>query len=248
MKTTSYLLTALAIIVQVTVSGQTQGNQSKSTNNKNTKKIYTPLNEFNPKTQTATKAQFKEFSFSSSNGETEQVATPAPLAGYNKSLQIKGSTKDVKELLEQTEEMLAIEKQLRDKAKNTTGTEKQKLIEAANVLAKQIEYVQIQASEITGRVNLETFEFNKEIYMLVLSGHNGNENASIVSKQLSQEAEQSIKLAKELRQEAYAMPNNAAKLGTLINAEEKESIAINKQTQAIEVLKKSTGISIIAVK
>ncbi len=248
MKTLSYLLTALAITVQVTVSGQTQGNQSKSSNNKDVKKIYTPLNEFNPKTQTATKAQFKEFSFSSSNGEIEQIATPAPITGYNKSLQIKGNTKDVKELLEQTEEMLVIEKQLREKSKNTSGSEKQKLIEAANGLAKQIEYVQIQASEINGRINLETFEFNKEIYMLVLNGHNGNENVSVVSKQLTQEAEQSIKLAKELRQEAYAMPNNAAKLGTLINAEEKEGIAISKQTQAIEVLKKSTGINVMAVK
>jgi len=244
MKTQTYLLTALAIIIQAMVSGQTQESPSNST-----KKVRAVIGTFNPKTQTAT-TSFKEFSFRSGNDAeiNEPNIQAAPLAGYNKSLQIKGTTKDVKELQEQVEEMQSIEKQLRLKAQSITGAEKQKMLEAANGLAKQIEFVMIQTSEISGRIHLETFEFNKEIYELVLNGYNGNNHGLVVSEELTLEADASIKLAKEMRQEAYAMPNNAAKLGTLMNAEEKETVALTKQAQAIEVLKKSNTNSIIAVK
>lgn len=238
-----YLLTALAITVQAMVYGQTPANQA------NTLKVRPVIGTFNPKTQSAT-VSYKEFSFKSGEESTEQTVQikTSPLSGYNKSLQIKGSVKDVKELLEQAEEMKGIEQQIRKKASQLCGTEKNKLIEVANGLARQIEHVQIQASEINGRINLETFEFNKEVYELVLQSYNGTHYAFAVSEELSLEAEQNFKLAKEMRQEAYAMPSNSGKLGTLMNAEEKEAVALNKQAQAIEALKKSNSNSIIAVK
>lgn len=252
MKTQLQILTALALIIQGMVNGQTQENQASSNKNIQVthKKTYTVLGAYNPKTQTnapvTTSPPITAVSTDHQTVKNNLVVTGS-ISAYNKSLTIKGTAIDAKNLLAQTEEMLSIEKQLRAQAKNKQGEERTKLINSANELSKQIELVNIQASEITGKVNMETFNFNKEIYLALLNDPNVNDNYVEHSTALNSEAEQTIKLAKEMRQEAYAMPSNAAKLGTMLNAEEKENIALNKQKEAINVLTKVSD-AVAAVK
>lgn len=236
MKTHLQILTALALIIQGMVNGQTQGNQAKKISVTD-KKAYVVFGADNTKTQATTKPS----STPASNNPLitkKTLAVSGSISAYNKSLTIKGTANDAKNLLAQAEEMLSIEKQLRKQAKQLKGEERTKLMNSANELAKQIELVNIQASEITGKINKETYDFNSEIYQALLTDPNVNDNFVEHSEKLNAEAEKTIKIAKEMRQEAYAMHSNSAKLGTMLNAEEKESIALNKQKEAIEVLTK----------
>ena len=206
MKTT-FTLIALALTVQVTVCGQTQGNQA-------------------PK-----KSKF------------ENLNVCGSMSAYNKSLQSTSTLEDAKKYTTQAEELQLSEKKLRAQANTKKGQEKAQLIASANKIAKQVESLQIQASEIYGKFNLETFQFVEEVYSALLKDPNVNDNYINRSEQLKLEAEQTLKLAKEMRQEAYAMPNNAGKLGTMQNAEEMEGIALSKQKEAVNILNKVSSVT-----
>lgn len=145
------------------------------------------------------------------------------------------------ELIKQAEELASIEQVLRTSAKTKVGEEKNKLIKSANELRAQAELKQIQASEIAGKLNLEKFNNNKVIFVVLIKKVSANESVVEEAKIINTEAEYSMKLAKEMREEAYAMHNNAAKLGTMSNAEEKETEALNKQDEAINKIKKYTA-------
>lgn len=206
MKTTLTLI-ALALTVQVTVSGQTQGNQA------------------------------------SKNAKFENLSIGSSLSAYNKSLQSTATLEDAKSYQKQSEELQLTEKKLRAQANTKKGQEKAQLIASANKIAKQVELLQIQASEIYGKFNLETFQFVEEVYTILLKDPNVNDNFINRSQQLKSEAEQTLKLAKEMRQEAYAMPNNSGKLGTMQNAEEMEGIALSKQKEAVSILNKMSSVT-----
>ena len=239
MKTQVQILTALALIIQVMVSGQTQGNQVANTKNK----AYVTFGEYNPKTQTSKPIQTKQAppaTVTDQNAIKNNLLVTGSISAYNKSLLVKGTAKDAKNLLAQADEMTQIEKQLRAEAAMKQGAEKAKLLQTASELNKQIEFVQIQASEINGKISIETFNFNRELFLLLIADPSVNDSYADRSEQLGWEAEQIIKLAKEMRQEAYAMPSNSGKLGTMLNAEEKENIALNKQNEAIQILNKKS--------
>ncbi len=236
MRTKLQTLTALALIIQVMVNGQTQDNQVSSG-----KEINVTSKRILPVLGSST-SQNKQTQASAANITIDQhkqnLTTSGSISAYNKSLTIKGSDKDVAQLLAQAEEMMGIEKDLRNKANTKSSQEKIKLIASANELSKQIELVLIQASEIKGKINFETYQFNKEVYTDLMKDPNVNDNFVDYSQELTIDAEKNIKLAKEMRQEAYAMPTAASKLGSLLNAEEKETIALDKQKQAIQNLSK----------
>lgn len=236
MRTKLQTLTALALIIQVMVNGQTQDNQVSSGKEINvTHKRTLPV-------LGSTAPQNKQMQAANATITVDQhkqnLNTTGSISAYNKSLTIKGNNKDVAQLLAQAEEMMAIEKDLRNKANSKSQQEKIKLISSANELSKQIELVLIQASEIKGKINFETYQFNKEVYADLMKDPNVNDNFVEYSEELNLDAEKNIKLAKEMRQEAYAMPTAASKLGSMLNAEEKETIALDKQKQAIQNLSK----------
>ncbi len=206
MKTT-FTLIALALTVQVTVCGQTQGSQASNKN------------------------------------KFENLNVGGSMSAYNKSLQSTSTLEDAKKYTTQAEELQLSEKKLRAQANTKKGQEKAQLIASANKIAKQVESLQIQASEIYGKFNLETFQFVEEVYSALLKDPNVNDNYINRSEQLKLEAEQTLKLAKEMRQEAYAMPNNAGKLGTMQNAEEMEGIALSKQKEAVNTLNKVSSVT-----
>ena len=146
------------------------------------------------------------------------------------------------ELLKQADGLLLIEKSLRREAKTKTGIQKTNLSNSADELVKQAELKQIQASEITGKINVEKFKQNNiTLYTLMDNTDKIDERITIVAEDLNSEAKHAIKMAKEMREEAYSLNNNAAKLGTMNNAEEKETNALNKQDAAISLIKNATA-------
>lgn len=173
----------------------------------------------------------------------ENLNVGGSMSAYNKSLQSTSTLQDAKSYQAKAEELQLSEKKLRAKANTKKGQEKAQLIASANKIAKEVELLQIQASEIYGKFNLETFQFVEEVYTALLKDPNVNDNFINRSEQLRSQAEQTLKLAKEMRQEAYAMPNNAGKLGTMQNAEEMESIALSKQKEAINILNKVSSVT-----
>jgi hypothetical protein len=144
------------------------------------------------------------------------------------------------ELLKQAGELSSIEMALRTEAKTKKGTEKIKMLEAANGIQKQSQLKQIQASEISGKLNLEKFNSNETAFKTLLF-KTTDQDIIIEAQLLNSDAVYSIRLAKEMREEAYSITNTAAKLGTMNNAEEKEFNALNKQGQAINLLKQSSS-------
>jgi len=173
----------------------------------------------------------------------ENLNIGSSTSAYNKSLVSTSTLQDAKAYTAKSEELQLAEKKLRAQANTKKGQEKAQLIASANKLAKEVELLQIQASEIYGKLNLETFQFVEEVYSALLKDPNVNDNFTGRSEQLRSEASQTLKLAKEMRQEAYAMPNNAGKLGTMQNAEEMEGIAISKQKEAINILNKVSSVT-----
>ncbi len=147
----------------------------------------------------------------------------------------------VKELLKQADDLSLIEKTLRKEAKTKQGTEKAQLNKSANDLVKQIEIKQIQASEISGRISVEKFKQNTITLYTLIEKSDINERITNEAKDLNLDATHQIKMAKEMREEAYSMKTNSAKLGTMNNAEEKEISALNEQETAILLIKKSTA-------
>jgi hypothetical protein len=165
------------------------------------------------------------------------------MSAYNRSLLSSATLDDAKYHLLKAEELQLSEKKLRAKANTKKGQEKAKLIASANKLARQVELLQLQATEITGKCNLETFQFMEEVYAALLKDPNVSDNYVQRSENLKRQAEQHLKLAKEMRQEAYAMPNNAGRLGTLLNAQEMEEVALNKQKDAVNTLNKVSSVT-----
>ncbi len=109
------------------------------------------------------------------------------------------------------------------------------LREEAARLEQQAVVKKIIASEINGRLHNKQFILNKQQADSLI------QNSTLSSKEqintLITTAGRDIKIAKEMREEAYAWTNNAARLGTLSNAEEKETSSLTKITDALTQLK-----------
>ena len=109
------------------------------------------------------------------------------------------------------------------------------LREEAAKLEQQALVKKIIASEITGKLHNKQFVTNKQQADSLF--HNSNPANKEQINSLIVIASRDIKIAKEMREEAYAWTNNAARLGTLSNAEEKEITSLTKISDAIIQLK-----------
>lgn len=149
------------------------------------------------------------------------------------------------ELQNETEDLSTKYTQLLCLAKTKPTTEKEKLITEARAIYKLYEMKRITFSELTAKMNYTKFDENKMTINTLLETYNGGYVVPKMVNQLSDEAEISIRMAKEMREEANAQPNNATKLGTYSNAEEKETIALNKQGEAVHLLEKTAHINFL---
>lgn len=258
MKTTIYLTTSLAFIIQAMVNGQTPGSPAETTNNeikqnnvllvkqrdnekaaiKQTSKItYSHKKSYAVLIPNAVVPTSKTVTASNENNFTPVTPVNTTLDNNNTSF----TSANLLELLQEAENLNTASKKLVAEAKNKQGLEKSEIIKEANELYKESETKKIIALEIAGRLNNQKFNENKSEYDQLTKNSETDPDAAGYAKEIYQEAEQIMRMAREMREESYAMPNNSAKLGTMSNAEEKETSALNKQKRAIIIIKKSAS-------
>lgn len=147
------------------------------------------------------------------------------------------------ELQNETEELSSKYSQLVNLAKTKAMNEKTSLMAEAKNTFALYEIKKIEFSELAAKMSYEKFTENKvTIQGLLINYEGGNIVPQIVNK-LSDDAEVSMRMAKEMREEANAQPNKSAKLGTYSNAEEKEALALGKQGEAINMLEKTAHMN-----
>ncbi|MBK7817091.1 MAG: hypothetical protein IPJ60_05640 [Sphingobacteriaceae bacterium] len=157
----------------------------------------------------------------------------------NSSTNLTKNSDNPESILKQADDLTLQANTLRNDANSKSGDEKAKLLSEADALDKQAEQKQIEASELSSKISLSKFDVNKENSQTLLATNKADEATVSQAKALLDEADQAIKQAKSIREEANATTNNSAKIGNLGNAEEKELIALNKQNQALDLLKKA---------
>ena len=114
-----------------------------------------------------------------------------------------------------------------------------KLREEAISAETQSTMKRIEASEISGRISLQKFEQNKMIILDAFTRipkNNINYTKGTVSYS---ESERFMKIAKEMREEADAQLTIQARYGEMINAEEKEALALSKQQEVLSLFDKT---------
>ncbi len=217
MKTISLIPTLLALTIQVMVQGQTQGNQIT---NVKADKINLHILQ-----------QYKKIS------THKQLPILGEVKKQEKVIEATTSQLGYNELKAKAEEFVLQAKNVTEHVSKLNNENKIMQLEIASELQHQALVYQQKVFEISFQNSLAEFNFNKlEFYALLKSANN---LTTIIeqSKIKHNEAEHELTMAKEMMQEAYAMPNLVAMVGTMSNAEEKEYIALKKQNQAIEQLK-----------
>jgi hypothetical protein len=215
MKTKIYISTLLALTIQVMVNGQTPGNQVSTKDNFGLGLNYS--DEATPKKQLM------------DGKEVIQDKVVVRTA--------EGTKISAQHLQQQAEELSLKSKYLREAAVNNTGLTKTELLEEASVLYKQAELMFITALELSGVKNKEAYTLNKTTINQLLETSNVSAFAGKQAQSLISDAEMNMRFAYEMREEANAMPTPAAKLGSLSNADEKETLALSEQHRAITILK-----------
>lgn len=152
---------------------------------------------------------------------------------------ITGSSKD--KLNEEGDDLSGKAKDLRNQAQNKAGDEKQKILDDARNLDAQANKKYLEATDVTKNQNNNEFKVNTEnIDNLIKSGKSSSGDVS-EAKKLNNEANIAFKQATAIRSEANSLGSDAAKLGTISNAEEKEAEALAKQNKALELLMKANA-------
>jgi hypothetical protein len=223
MKTKISTTILLALSIQVMVNGQTQGNPVNVQSNISEKKILSPLDGQN---------QAKHMAASS------KITTPIA-----QKTNITLSAATVEELLRLAESISAQAEQIRNVAKTKSPKEKNKLLAEVRTLEEQALTRQVEASEVTEKLNQQQFYHNKITIRILVSNFNGEKNTLVYTYNLIIESEKDMKLAKEMREESYAQANLASRLGNMSNAEERELLALSKQNQVIDVLAKAPSLA-----
>lgn len=215
MKTRIYLLTLLALIIQVMVKGQTPGNQVPKSDNFGMVLKY------------------------HDEGSNKKTMDGKPVLGQdNVAVNVVPAAKTSgQSLKQQAEELILKSKYLREAAVNNSGLTKTELLEEANTLYKQAEMMMITALELSGVKNKEAYTLNKANINQLLEKSNLSAITSKQAQSLLSDAEMNMRFAYEMREEANAMPTLAAKLGSLSNADEKETLALGEQNQVLNILK-----------
>jgi hypothetical protein len=217
MKTISLIPTLLALTIQVMVQGQTKGNQIT-----NVKADKINLHIVHQCKKTSTHKQLPILGEVKKQEKVIEASTSQ--LGYN-------------ELKAKADEFILQAKNVTEHVSKLNNENKIMQLEIATELQHQALVYQQKAFEISFQNSLAEFNFNKlEFYALLKSAN----NLTTIIEQCKikhNEAEHELTMAKEMMQEAYAMPNLVAMVGTMSNAEEKEYIALKKQNQAIEQLK-----------
>lgn len=144
--------------------------------------------------------------------------------------------KEIEYDLKQANEMRETAEQLKKASVNARPNEKMEMIKEALVLENDYKTKQITASNLYATFVYDNFSKNRIVIASLIEKLLSKPELIAKSTQLNMEAESYIKLGKEIREEANAQLTKAAILGEISNAEEKETLAINKQQETLKTL------------
>jgi len=149
---------------------------------------------------------------------------------------------DPSELIIKSEKLIALANKIKKELKNKTGAEKEMMVAEVKSIESEAQSCQIAASEITAANNRDEFRALKHYFLASLDTASTSENTIEEAKRIYFSAIRLFKIAKEMREEAYAQQSKGAIVGALKNAEENEMIAIIKINEAIKTLKNGAPI------
>lgn len=219
MKTITLISTLLVLTVQLTVKGQTQGNQ---VNNLKADKINLKIT-ITPQSKNTAKYKILPVLGEVSKSETVVI----------KDLK----TINLEDVKSKADELTYQASLLTNNALKLKADNKIMQLEIAKIIQNEAYGFQKQSYEILFQNTISEFNYNKLEFNSLVKSADGFKTLVELCKAKHAEAEYELNLAKEMMQEAYAMPNIAATVGTMSNAEEKEFVALKMQNQAIEQLK-----------
>jgi hypothetical protein len=147
------------------------------------------------------------------------------------------------QLSEEASQILAVEQTLRSESYSDTNRNYKTLKQCSAFLIDAAIQKQLMSSEINGKLNRDQFSSNLiQITHLAFKLENQS-SIYIYTLDKKQQCIQTMKLAQEMREEAYSLRNYSSILGVLLNAEEKESIALNNQLQLITEIKRALAFN-----
>jgi hypothetical protein len=170
-----------------------------------------------------------------SNDPTSETTTTPTLA-LNST---EGSKKSAERLIGEAESLNKLAYDKRKEASTKKGSEKDKLLKEAIANEKVATDKKLQASSIYQQENKSKFETSdSNITQLQKSITDQTNTEYIEANTLASEANIAFSQAQKMRTEANNNPSDAAKLGEISNAEEKEFEAIAKQQKALDLFSK----------
>ena len=156
------------------------------------------------------------------------------------TINTKSNSENLSRLISETENLKQTISKIRESAVNKSKNEKEYILAEANSL--EIDYLKnkISISEFESQVVYQVYNQNKEIIRNLLNELNINSQNYKKASQLALEAERSLRIGKEMREEAKAQSTLAATYGAMSNAQEQEEQAIQKQNEAKNIVNKHT--------
>ena len=159
-------------------------------------------------------------------------------AVVNVTYSIRSNSINLLDLVKETEELNTTSQTFKDAAKTKKGDEKKELLNEALFFEKQFVIKQIEISELLAKQTYQKLYQNRNYIGLLMKTIKDDEYTTNLANNLNSEAEKFIRMAKEMREEANAQPNNASKLGNLTKAEDEEVLALNKQQQVFDIIER----------
>jgi hypothetical protein len=156
----------------------------------------------------------------------------------NVTYSMKSNSVSLSDLLKQVTELNTTTQSLKAAAKTKRGDERRELITEAIFFEKQLVNKQIELSEFLAKQTYQKLYQNRNYITLLMKTIKDDEYTANLVATLNSDAEKCIRMAKEMREEAYAQPNNVTKLGNMTNAEDEETIALNKQQQVFDIIER----------
>ena len=150
----------------------------------------------------------------------------------------KSNSDNLSRLITQTENLKQTISKMKESAVNKSKNEKEFILAEANALEMDYLKNKISISEFESQVVYQVYNQNKEIIRNLLNELNINSQNYKKAAQLALEAERSIRIGKEMREEAKAQLSLAATYGEMSNAQEQEEQAIQKQNEAKKMVTK----------
>lgn len=152
---------------------------------------------------------------------------------------------ELAEALAQAGDLKNTARQLREAAAAKEAYEKDMMLEEANNMEKEYILKEVEASEISGKMNQELFYRNRQLIAALIDHAKDNVQLLSKAKMLNSQAERFLKMGIEMREEANAQLTPAARYGDMSNAEEEELLALDIQQQILSFLgQASPGIAL----